>query len=140
MSRRFQFSVRALLVTVAVVAADLGLMLGPPPNIAEPVLAALIVLAAAVFTTGLVYGGERVRPFCIGGLFPTAIACFWVVDRIPAIAEHWFPPPYSGGIAVGLFSHDAQRNAVLFGSVILISMLFGNVCLAIRWMVSNPQQ
>jgi hypothetical protein len=72
MSRRFQFSLRALLVATAFMSLLLGLTYVVPNEIGIPALSLLTIELVAACVAVTVYGSGYARSFCIGALVPLA--------------------------------------------------------------------
>ena len=129
----FQFSLAALLLTVAVVAGVLALMLEVPRLAAVSSLVAVVVVLLALLTTAAVYGSHAWRPFCIGAAFPLALLFLWAGLNVGSLFIEWNErfldqsSPYQRPI-----SYDYQY---LLGSTILGSILLGYVCLGFRWLI-----
>lgn len=71
---RFQYSLAALLLTVAVVAGDLALILHAESVVAMLASVGLMLIFMGFIAIELLYGRDNVRPFCIGAAFPLTIA------------------------------------------------------------------
>ena len=71
---RFQFSLKTQLWVVTGIAVLLGIGVSLPLKIVAIVVASVLAILPAALTTGLVYGRDDVRAFCIGGLFPAGVA------------------------------------------------------------------
>ncbi len=72
----FQFSLVAMLLAMAVVAAAMAVLFAFPDALATPVIIFLFITVPALLTTHIVYGSGYERTFCIGALFPTGFALF----------------------------------------------------------------
>lgn len=72
MSRRFQFSIAALLVLTAFIAVVLALMYQAPNKVGLPALALLTLASPAILTVAAINSRGVSRSFCIGCLFPIA--------------------------------------------------------------------
>jgi hypothetical protein len=132
MSRRFQFSLRALLLNIGVAAVALGLMTQVPERIASPLLAALTILLVAVVAIELVYGRDDNRPFYIGAAIPltfsfiyTSLNARWYVgDSVRAFITE--PTP-----EIIELEAMADANQVL-GMAIVAAVVLGYFCVFVR--------
>jgi hypothetical protein len=95
---RPQFSIAALLLTVAVIAIVLALMYQVTPAFASIALIGLILVFLTFITIAFLYARESVRPFCIGAAFPLAFAFVhassnvgWLFDDIAVAMGHSMP-------------------------------------------------
>ena len=122
MTRRFQFSLKWLLVSLAAVAVVLALMFQAPPQFGVPALGVLVMVALAMALTGLVYSGETWRPFCIGAMVPLSMMSVYVMVLSAQI----------GGNAMFYTDAVMQRD---FGSTLLVAMSAGFVCVVFRGLI-----
>lgn len=124
MSRRFQFSVRALFVTIAAVAVVLALMFQIPLEAARPTLVLLIPTGSALAITGIVYGRATARPFCIGALVPLSVMLVYGT----AISAR-----------TGIYQMFVGDQREYLGGTLLAAIVLGYLCVAFAWQI-EPQQ
>jgi hypothetical protein len=83
----FQFSLAALLLTIAVVACDLALMFQVAPHSAQLGLIVLVIALTAVGLTGAINGPPTWRIFCIGALVPLGTMFIAITTRLHGFIE-----------------------------------------------------
>jgi hypothetical protein len=96
MSRRFQFSLRALLVATAFMSLLLGLTYVVPNEIGIPALSLLTIELVAACVAVTVYGSGYARSFCIGALVPLAYSMWHHMGCSRPICE-------TGAAEIGVF-------------------------------------
>lgn len=125
MPRRFEFSLRALLSGLAAIAVLLALMFQSTPEVGTATLVVLVPLALALAVTGLVYGHETARPFCIGASIPLAMTSVYMM----AISGRL------GAYAL-FFGADMRRY---YGGAQLAAIGAGYLCVLFRWIIEPPK-
>lgn len=140
----FQFSLSALLLTVAFVAGVLALMFWVPTEIARIILIVAVVVLSGLGLTGLASGGT-IRTFCIGSLVPLAMMLFFISSDLAALTailttaepsylhakgfEAVMVPPLIGN----------ERIPRLLGAGILMSIVLGYLCVGFRWLIERRE-
>jgi hypothetical protein len=137
MTRRPQFSIRLLLLTVAVVAAVLALMFQSPVKVASPALITLLIVCSALALTGAMAGRLFLRSYCLGALVPMGIALFHLATNAGAFL-HLFdelPPFEYESVLPYTFSHAEYPK--LLGACLLVSIATAYLCVACRWLIEQ---
>ena len=128
---RFQFSLAALLLTIAAVAVVLALMVRPTPIVATFGLLTLTVVSMAFIAVALVYGCESIRAFCIGAAFPLTMSFGYAVFNMQWLLD--IEP-------LSLITRtDPRQAAHFFGTAILASIALGYLCVVFRWLIDRPR-
>lgn len=125
---RFQFSLAALLLTVAVVAGDLALMFQVASKPAQVVLIFFVIALTALGLTGAINGPPTWRTFCIGALVPLGIMVVKIATSINA---------FIGNLAT--FSTAVAGYNQFFGYGILASIAIGYLCVAAQWVTTRHE-
>jgi NhaP-type Na+/H+ and K+/H+ antiporter len=131
MSRRLpQFSIAALLLTIAAVAVVLALMLQVDYRIGTPILLWSTTVYLAFVAIALVYGRDSIRPFCIGATIPIAYSlaessCMGIL----------FNPPLEG--IPGSNTYNPTHH---LGTAILLSIALGYLCVGFRWLIERSSK
>jgi hypothetical protein len=113
---RPQFSIAALLLTVAAVAVVLALMV----QVNGVAFLALLLALMPLLTIGLIYGQGNLRPFCIGAIFPVGFFLAYAAFRFEI--------------------HAFRRSASsFFWTAILMSIALGYLCVWFRWLIDRPR-
>lgn len=129
-----QFSLAALLLTVAVVAGDLALMTQVPTEPAYVGFFVTIITLTAFALIGL-GGSPCMRAFCIGALVPLGVLVYFLAQDFRSIAfwlEHPFEDYDYGGAALGIHLKSLPR---LLGAGVLLSITVGYLCVGFRWLI-----
>lgn len=124
MSRRFQFSLKWLLVAIGAVAVVLALMFQAPPQVGVPTLGVLVMVALGLSITGLAHGRDTWRPFCIGATVPLGMMSIYVVVLSTQI----------GGNALFYTDGGMQRD---FGGTLLVAIAAGCLCGIFRRIIES---
>ena len=141
----FQFSLAALLLTVAAVAGVLALMLRVPPGAAFLSFAGIIPILTALALTGL-GGRPGLRAFCIGALVPLGLTLYseaqnlnWMAFRFARLVS----PANGMGLGCGLGGAgivDEGAFSKLFGVAILMNTASGYLCVGFRWLIERRER
>jgi hypothetical protein len=128
----FQFSLAALLLTVAAIAGVLALTFRVAGNVANLSFVALLPVSLAFLTIGIVYGHNCLRPFCIGAAFPLVMAFGFVTFSADLIYDSIWP--------VFPTVEDNREPSVamkqrIFGAAFLSSIVIGYLCVGFRWLI-----
>lgn len=136
---RFQFSLAALLLTVAAVAGVLALMLRPESALTSLGLVGLTLVCMAFVTIELVYGRESVRPFCIGAAFPLLLAFLYIGSTVGGLLDDIAVSLGHGRVLDVIdFTAPITVNHII-GTAILASIALGYLCVGFRWLVDRRQ-
>jgi hypothetical protein len=137
---RPQFSIAALLLTIAAVAVDLALMLRVPTRTAFVSFSVIVIVSTALALTGL-GGRPQLRAFCIGALVPLSLLLYFVgIEGLFDIAD-WLEQLLSNAGRAADETGDAHRMGnprftKLFGVGILLSIALGYLCVGFRWLIA----
>jgi len=132
MSRRFQFSLKWLLLTVAAVSAVLAITLRLRATIGIPVLLGLTYASLAFAVVALAYGSDGVRPFCIGAVVPLACALLEVLSN--GSQTLWWSSMAQADTDV--YMETPKR---ILGTGLLASIALGYLCVGFHWLI-GPRQ
>jgi hypothetical protein len=133
-----QFSLAALLLTVAVVAGDLALMTQVPT---EPAYVSFFVTIIALTAFALIGlgGPPGLRAFCIGALVPLGVLVYFLAQDLGVIA-FWLEHPFQGydysGIPPRTHVDSFPR---LLGVGVLMSIVLGYLCVGFRWLIEKRE-
>lgn len=132
----FQFSIAALLLTIAVAAGDLALMRRADSAYALLAQFGLMFVFLAFIAIALVYGRDNIRPFCIGAAFPLAMAFLNVGFALELCV---IPIRQSLGHATGrlLLVKDPITANLIVGTALLASIALGLLCVVLRWLIEE---
>ncbi|HVX12141.1 MAG TPA: hypothetical protein VHC22_13250 [Pirellulales bacterium] len=133
-----QFSLAALLLTVAAVAAVLALMFQASVEIATPAILTIIPASLALLLIGIIYGKRAVRPFCIGAVVPVAMMASYVSHTLQLWSQ-WLLTREPNGFDF----MDAGTFKTFVGYTLLLSIALGYLCVGFRWLVERrgaPEQ
>jgi hypothetical protein len=132
---RLQFSLAALLLTVAAVAVVLALTFQVEQTIAFMSLVLFTFIGSAFSTVALVFGRDGIRAFGIGAAFPLAWALVYLItsgDNAIAMTFGGLLDEY--GMMIEL---DHMRRQV--GLAVLLSIPLGHLCVGFRWLIDRPR-
>lgn len=138
---RLQFTLGALLLTVAAVSLVLALMFHVPPAWGCVALIVLMLAFLALITVAFRYGSEGIRPFCIGAVFPLMFALIHAANDIGYLFDdmaYALRPPMLPGMGMGNSDvrHPTETN-FLIGSAILMAIALGYLCVGFRWLIER---
>ena len=141
-----QFSLAALMLTVAVVAGDLALMLYVQPEAARLVLVLTIVAMSAFGLIGVLHGRPALHAFCVGALVPLGIMLIFLAVNLEGLLRlsldslSGTETTASGeGEAWSLLALSDHRISRLFGIGILTSVALGYLCVGFRWLIERRE-
>ena len=81
-----QFTIRSLLVVMALVSVLCGIVFAAPPIVAVPILCAILWVCPAFWVNGIIFGRDGWRAFFVGGfmagLVPHLIALYFSVTAV----------------------------------------------------------
>jgi hypothetical protein len=124
--RRFQFSIRAVLIAMAAVAVGCSVIFAMPEWVAIPILIFCMIVLPAVLTTIMVYGTTRQRTFAIGAFFPAGFMALWL-----------------GFFALGWGYNGDGETVVVLAIVVAIawiaSVASGLLCLWVRYVIERKE-
>lgn len=134
-----QFSLAALLLTVAVLAGDLALMVHEESLPAMLVLLGLTLALMSFVAVGALYGRDNVQPFCVGAAFPLLLAFLFTANNAVWLEAH----------VAGYLGRDNQieyfnpvplraANRIL-GNAIPASIAIGYLCVGFRWLIERRE-
>ena len=103
-TRGFQFGLRHVIVTMAVSSVAFALLFVAPGWVTVTASVALSTLATAGLTAGIIYGGHDARAFCVGAMFPVALAAVIVAVALVSIA-------FNRSMATGYFFRELSGAA-----------------------------
>lgn len=136
--QRFQFSLAALLLTVAAVAGVLGLMFQVPTEPAYIGFALVIIILLALALTGLA-GSPQLRAFCVGALVPLGLLVYFLAQDLFVIA-FWLEHPFQDYDYSGPPLRTADDSLPRFlGVGILLSIALGYLCVGFRWLIERRE-
>jgi hypothetical protein len=133
-----QFGLRTMFVLTACVAFACTVLFAVPDPVAVPLLLALTIGVPAVLTTFIVYGGSYLRTFCIGALFPAAIALYasgWFLG-------YWLLATADGYADWGEFTTEDFGGVYRWygGTSWLLAIVVGLICVGARWLVAGKKK
>lgn len=139
MSRpRLQFSLAALLLTIAAVANVLWLIVEAPPDLARIVSVVGIVVLSAFSITGIISGQATLRAFCIGALVPLATMLFFIATNfgglINVLADQ---DRLSFMTNYAMLPIELPVASRVFGFGILLSIALGYLCVGFQWLIER---
>jgi hypothetical protein len=141
---RFQFSLTALLLTVAAVAGVLALMFRVPTEIACATLIAIVLVFSGLALTGLAHGQAVLQTFCLGAVVPLGSLLLFVTMNMASVAN-WFLSGIQqqnlSGI-VEIWTYPIIENPAvskLLGVGILASIALGYLCVGFRWLIEGRE-
>jgi hypothetical protein len=132
MSRRCQFSVKWLLLTVAAVSALLAMTLRLRASIGIPVLLGLTYTCLGFAVVALAYGKEGVRPFCIGAIIPLTCSLLEVLSN--GSQTLWWSSVAQADTDV--YMETPKR---ILGTALLASIGLGYLCVGFHWLIGSPR-
>ena len=141
MSRpRLQFSLAALLLTIAAVANVLWLIVEAPPDLARIVSVVGIVVLSALSIIGVISGQATLRAFCIGAIVPLATMLFFIATNfgglINVLADQDRLNPFTNpSYATSPIELSVAPRA--FGVGILLSIALGYLCVGFHWLIEK---
>lgn len=141
MSRpRLQFSLAALLLTIAAVANVLWLIVEAPPDLARIVSVVGIVVLSALSIIGVISGQATLRAFCIGAIVPLAMMLFFIATNlgglINVLADQDRLNPFTNP-SYGTSPIELSVAPRVFGVGILLSIALGFLCVGMHWLCSE---
>lgn len=135
MNQRFQFSVRALLLVTALVAAVSWLTYLAPSSIGIPALSVLTMVLASSLIIVLVYGDVSGRPFCIGALVPLVTSLLQGhADEGPFNLKTFGASMASSEPAMAEFFDGIQGELGMF---ILSGVVTGLLAVGLHWWLTS---
>lgn len=137
-----QFSLAALLLTIAVVANVLWLIIEAPPDLARMLSIAAIVVLAALSITGTISGRAMLRTFCVGALVPLAMMLLFIATNLGDLIN-----VFAGNERLNTYNNPAYVPLPItfsvaprfFGVGILLSVALGYLCVGFRWLIETRE-
>ncbi|HWB08696.1 MAG TPA: hypothetical protein VG826_05715 [Pirellulales bacterium] len=136
---RLQFSLSALLSTVAAVAVLLALMFQVPIDVAAKTLVLLQMVATAFVVTCLAFGrSPTLQAFCVGALVPLGVMTAWLTMNLSALTA-WFGYERMRYQEAYFSSFGNDGFARLYGVGIILSIALGYLCVGFRWFIERER-
>jgi hypothetical protein len=132
--RRFQYSLRTLLLITTLVAIVCSLLIASPSWVRALSILCLIPTIPAVLTIVLVYGRGYMRTFCIGALFPSV----WIT-----ISFGWIFFRFSMDVMSMDGNTLSQLGEPLTATLVVsiaLSLVVGLIAIGTRWWIELPQR
>ncbi len=137
----FQFSLAAMLLTVAAIAGVLALMFQVPT---EPARIALIVAVfglSALAITGIINGQPALKTFCVGASVPLAIMLLFIAINFGGLVNSY--------ASIEQINTYYALNAPspltfpmipkFFGIGIIMGIALGYLCVGFRWLIERRE-
>lgn len=138
---RFQFSLAALLLTVAAVASLLWLIIEVPPDLARIISVATVVVLSALGITGTVSGQPSFRAFCIGALVPLAMMLLFIATNLGGLIN-----VFAGNERLNTYNNPTYVPSIdlsvaprFFAVGILLSIALGYLCVGFRRLIERRE-
>ena len=138
-----QFSLAALLLTVAAIAGVLALMFRVPTIPARGTLIVVIYVLSALVLTGFAFGQPALRAYCIGAIVPLASLLFFISPHLAGLLvllasdnENATAPFDMTFLELLFVAPGVQR---LLGVGILMSIASGYLCVGFRWLIERRE-
>lgn len=133
-----QFSLAALLLTIAVISVVAAVMFQVPAVPATVILLALVLVLTSFALCGVAYGSPSFKAFCIGALPPLVVMLAFVATNTVATLE----PMVLAGTEVDIDAKD--RTAIpgtpsFYGTGLLASLTIGYICVCFRSVLSEQE-
>jgi len=140
---RFQFSLAALLLTIAAVAGVLTLMFHAPTEPACAILIAAAVMLSGLALTGLAHGRAIFHTFCLGAILPLGCLLIFIATNMAGVAN-WLLDDQQQKLHAGLeiWTYPIIDNPAvvrLLGVGILASIALGYLCVGFRWLIERRE-
>ena len=135
--RRFQYSLRSLLIVTTVLAVACAVFFAFPVWVGIIALLCMVFFTPVVLTIVLIHRPGYLRTFCTGALFPAGI-CFIVCGIYIFIVFLTFV--FDGGPS---FSPDEGRRIevlIFLGAYCVLVILGGLLAVFVRWRLEAPQR